>query len=640
MGRLFSEFKIGSMSLRNRTLMAPMTLGYDSEDGAPNENESAYWLARAKGGVGCIITDATSVDPNIPYLGNTLCFRNEEVIEKHKEFVNEIHKTGCKVIPQITHPGPESVCCFYGIAPLASSEYLNSFHHKTRALNKEEIPAIIAQYANASYQAKMAGYDGIELHCAHAYMLLGSFLSPLRNKRTDEYGGSLMNRARLLIEVLDAIKEKCGKEFPIILRCSGSERLEGGNTVEDMRELVPVLIQHGVDAFEISGGVQYEMPNKIIPCHGEPEGVNVPEALSIKEVSSVPVIVVGKINQPEMIRDLIDGEKLDGVVLGRALLADADFVNKMQHGADDEIALCASCALGCVGLQAKRLPASCVINPFAGKETQWSIIPTTEKKKVAVVGGGVAGMAFARIAAIRGFDVTIFEKSSKLGGQMNLAVIPLHKEELSRWVTYLSNELKRLDVNVVYQHKAEVKELSSADFDTIVVATGSTPIALSKGESVYTAHEVLAKEELAIGSNVLIVGGGMVGMEMAETLAARKQDALEMTMIEMAEQIGIGIPDADLWPTKARLAQLKLNILTETKLLTIDGNEAVVEMKGEEKNLGVFDTVIYAVGSKPDNTLYEELKECGKEVYLIGDADKAAQALDAIEAGVRTALNL
>ena len=293
MAKLFSEFTIGSMTMKNRTFMAPMSLGYGNPGGVPGEEQQAYWLARAKGGVGCIITDATSVDPNTPYLGNTLCFRDEESIAGYKAFTDKIHAYGAKIIPQITHPGPESISSFFGVTPVSSSGYKNSMRQDTRALEIEELPPIIEQYANASFQAKQAGFDGIELHCAHGYMLLGSFLSPLRNTRTDEYGGSLMNRARLLLEVVDAIKAKCGKEFPIILRMSGSEKVPGGNTVEDMMELVPVLIEHGIDAFEISGGSQYEVPHKIMPSHGEEAGANVEEAVRIKSVSTVPVILVG-----------------------------------------------------------------------------------------------------------------------------------------------------------------------------------------------------------------------------------------------------------------------------------------------------------------------------------------------------------
>ena len=246
MKTMFTPLQIAGMEVKNRTFMAPMSLGYESQDGTVNEKMEAYWLRRAEGGVGCIIVDATSVDPSVPYLGNTLCFRSEESIQKYKHFTDKVHQYGCKIIPQITHPGPESVSAFYGVAPVASSVYPNSMGQMTRELAIEELPGIVDLYVKASLDAQRAGFDGIELHCAHAYMLLGSFLSPLRNKRTDAYGGSLLNRARLLFEVIDGIKEACGKDFPIILRMSGSEKDPQGNTLEDMKRLIPYLEKHGV----------------------------------------------------------------------------------------------------------------------------------------------------------------------------------------------------------------------------------------------------------------------------------------------------------------------------------------------------------------------------------------------------------
>ncbi|MEG0688302.1 MAG: NADH:flavin oxidoreductase, partial [Hungatella sp.] len=408
--KLFDPLQIGSMKIKNSTFMAPMSLGYESKDGTVNDIMQEYWLARAKGGVGCIIVDALSVDPNVPYLGNTLCFRTEESLDSYRHFTDRIHEYGTKIIPQITHPGPESISAFYGIAPIASSTYINSMGQKTRALETCELPGIISLYAQAAKNAQLAGFDGIELHCAHAYMLLGSFLSPMRNKRTDRYGGSLDNRARLLLEVIDAIKATCGAEFPIVLRMCGSERSDQGNTLADMKYLVPKLIAHGIDALEISGGTQYEQCNKIIPCHGEIQGTNVAEAEAIKKISSVPVIVVGKITEPEYAMYLVDSGKVDGVVIGRALLSDPQFVNKIAQDKLLEIAPCAACGIGCIGEQTKRRPASCVINPALGREKELLLIPAKEKKHVVVIGGGIGGMASARAFALCGHSVTLMER--------------------------------------------------------------------------------------------------------------------------------------------------------------------------------------------------------------------------------------
>lgn len=640
MTTLFEPLKIGSMEIKNRTFMAPMSLGYESQDGTINETLEAYFLRRAEGGVGCIITDALSVDPATPYLGNTLCFRSEESILKYKEFTDKVHAYGTKVIPQITHPGPESISSFFGVTPVASSAYVNSLGQSVRALTLEEISGIIEKYALASYQAKMAGFDGIELHCAHGYMLLGSFLSPMRNKRTDMYGGSLDNRARLLFEVIDAIKEKCGKDFPIILRISGSEKNPQGNTVDDIIYLVPKLIEHGIDAFEISGGTQYEKPNKIIPCHGEVEGLNIPEAKKIKKVSSVPVIVVGKNNDPRRAMNYIEKGLVDGVVFGRALIADPDFVNKAEEGKYDEIAPCCACVVGCVGEQTKRRPASCVINPFVGKEAHMKIEPAEHPKKVAVIGGGIGGMACARILKMRGHDVTVYEKENQPGGQMNLACVPPHKQELSKWIVYLNNELNRLDVKVVLNKEISEADIENLGADEIVLATGAKPFVPNiegVDENPITAHDILKNKTNILGGNVLVVGGGMVGMEVCETLHHRAMGPLNVTMIEMSDTIGAGLAVNNLKPEMIRLRENNVKMMTNCKLVKIDTEGVHVEHYGQSEILRGITHVVYACGVKPVNNL---VKEYNIPLHSIGDCLNPVQALEAVKQGVEVALEI
>lgn len=633
MTTLFDELQIGSMILKNRTFMAPMSLGYGDQTGIPTLQEQAYWLERAKGEVGCIITDATSVDHNTPYLGNTLCFRSEESIVEYKKFTDKIHEYGTKIIPQITHPGPESISSFFGVTPISSSGYLNSMYQKTRELKVEEIPNIISMYANTSYQAKQAGFDGIELHCAHGYMLLGSFLSPLKNKRTDEYGGDLMHRARLLFEVIEAIKSKCGAEFPIILRMSGSEKIAGGNTVENMLQLIPELEKRGVDAFEISGGSQYELPNKIMPSHGEECATNLKEALRIKEISHIPVLLVGKINEAKLARSLVEEEKVDGIVLGRALLADADFVKKVKEGKDCQIAPCTGCLAGCVGQQTKRLCGTCVINPFCGHEIEMKIEPSTSNKKIMVIGGGIGGLSAARMCALRGLDVEIFEKSNVLGGQINLASKIAPKKEMHKWIEYLENECQRLHIPVHLNHEVKVDDVNS--FDVVLVCNGSIP--KKPNENAYTAHDILG-DKVDVHGNVLVVGGGMVGVEASEYICEKHPDA-HVTILEMKKNIDDGESPANLVSTMTRIQTLPITALTETKLVSVEDG-VVVEKAGETQNLGKFDFIIYATGSKPDSSLYEAIREIGKETYLFGDASSVAQALEAVRDGVNIALKL
>ena len=558
-------------------------------------------------------------------------FGMKKVSKNYKSFTDKVHSYGCKIIPQITHPGPESISAFFGVAPVASSSYPNSMGQMTRELTKEELPGIVALYAKASKNAKEAGFDGIELHCAHAYMLLGSFLSPLRNKRTDEYGGSLLNRARLLFEVLDAIKETCGEDFPIVLRMSGSERDPQGNTLEDMKRLIPYLEKHGVDCFEISGGTQYERCNKIIPCHGEEEFTNLKEARAIKAITAKPVITVGKILDAQLAEDVIETNEVDGVVLGRALLADPDFVEKAEEKRYDEIAPCAGCGVGCVGEQTKRRPASCVINPLAGRETEFEEKPADPKRMFWSSERESADLPQQEFLQNADIMWSYLRKSKKAGGQLNLACRAPFKQEISKWIVYLLQECDRYGAEIRYEIEVNADVIKAENPDIVILATGAEPIVLpvEGKETMIQANDVLSGKVPILGGNAAIIGGGMVGIETAEYVLHHSRGAARAALIEMTDSIGQGMVPNNLVPTMARLRQENVQMITgaESKRLMRE-QLSQIPKKGEMKYPG-FTHVICAVGSKAWNPLYEEIKDT-YETYVIGDAKEVAQALEAV----------
>ncbi|MEG0376941.1 MAG: FAD-dependent oxidoreductase, partial [Eubacterium sp.] len=432
--------------------------------------------------------------------------------------------------------------------------------------------------------------------------------------------------------------------FPIILRISGSERSDQGNTLEDMKNLVPELTAHGIDAFEISGGTQYEQCNKIIPCHGEHQGLNVKEAKAIKKIASVPVIVVGKITDPDYAMQLVDNGLIDGVVLGRALLSDPDFVHKAEAGAFDSIAPCAACGIGCVGEQTKRRPASCVINPALGREKELVLRKTEKPKKAVVVGGGIGGMAAARALGLCGHQVTLFEQSDRLGGQMNVACIPPHKQEVSRWIIYLKKELEACGVSVHLNTEATAETLKAMAPELLIIASGAKeivpPIKGVEKETAITAQMVLKNDTVIAGGNILVVGGGMVGCEVAETLIHQKRGPMAVTIIEMADEIGEGMVPNNKEPMLRRLKSLGVGLETGTKLEAVEGTDVTVNQRGEVKTLKGFTHIIYACGSKAENNLYTALEKTFPKVVCIGDANGPRQALEAVREGFEAAMTL
>jgi NAD(H)-dependent 7beta-hydroxy-3-oxo-delta4-cholenoic acid oxidoreductase len=472
-------------------------------------------------------------------------------------------------------------------------------------------------------------------------MLAGSFLSPLRNKRIDDYGGTIDGRLRFVIEVLESIKRRAGHDLPVIIRISGDEYVEGGRDLGETLYMAPKLVEAGVDAFEISGGVQPEIAWRIIPPMGSTLGLNISAAAAVKQVVDVPVMVVGRINNPRIAEDVIRKGYADMTVIGRALLADPELPNKAAEGRFDDIAPCTACSLGCVGAQMKLQPMTCTINPTLGREKEMALVATNKPKKVLVVGGGPGGLEAARVAALRGHDVTLCEKEGKLGGQLNLAAMAPMKQEITLWVQYLARQAKKAGVEVMLNTEVTPELIQGRKPDAVILATGGEcyipPIPGVDKARVVHSCDVFQRKVAPMRANVLIVGGGSVGCEVADALAGFGDNPLDVenrvTVIEMLAGLAQDeVPAAQMLLHK-RLREKGVTTLTDATVKEITDDGAVIERNGREETITGMDHIILACGTKAVENLSDKIRHLVPEFYIIGDAKQPRRALEAIAEG-------
>jgi NAD(H)-dependent 7beta-hydroxy-3-oxo-delta4-cholenoic acid oxidoreductase len=649
--KIFQPIKIGGRTFKNRIMMAPMTLSIESFDGTVSPELQQHYIERAEGGVAICEMDAVTVDQGFLYKGPTTCLDDDEFIAPFKAFTDKLHAAGGALFPQVTHPGPESIIGYFGQNPPGPSVYINDNGHFTREMDVDEIHTVIKQYGSACRRAKEAGCDGIALHCAHAYMMPGAFLSPLRNFRCDEYGGSIDNRARFVCEVIDEIRANVGKDFPIIMRISGSERYPGGNTLDDMLYIVPKIVAHGVDAIEVSGGTQFEAPWTIIPSHGEPRGVNVKEAAALKEVLDVPVYVVGKIENLRYANELVERGLVDGVTLGRPFLADPDIVNKSYEGKFDDIAPCASCCGGCVTRNQDDQIAKCNINPRMCRETVYPKNPekAAKSKKVLVIGGGPGGLMAAKTAAERGHSVTLWEKQHHLGGQVNFAARAPGKQDDMKWIQYLNVQCGKLGAKIELDKEATVEAVKEFAPDAVIIATGATPFVPNipgvKDHEIVTAQDFLGGKHIITDGRVCILGGGIVALETAEVVQQFHRyylhDDLYMDIVEMLPILALDLCANNREPMMRRLKAAGAKMHPRTKVLEYRGDTVLVENeKGEQELLGPFDHVLFSMGTRAYNPFGEELAKFVPEVKIVGDAKEARRVVNATREGFDAAMEL
>jgi 2,4-dienoyl-CoA reductase-like NADH-dependent reductase (Old Yellow Enzyme family)/thioredoxin reductase len=641
--QLFRPIRIGTMEVRNRIVMPPMTVGFGAPDGIVTERYRDYYEARAEGGAGLIITEPASVNADRKYGLSPLGLYDDAQIESWSELAKVMHSHGAKLGAQLMDPGPESMQILSGRQPVGPSPVVGRGHFRSlpRELTVGEIESVVDDFAEAVRRARDAGLDAIEIHAAHGYAMVGSFLSPFFNKRTDSYGGSLEGRLKFLLDILEATRARVGRDFPIIVRVSGDERRPGGRSVQETQFLARILEEAGVDAFEVSGGTIPTVFWAVIPPSGTPLALNAPFAEAIKQVVDVPVICVGRINTPRIAEFVLETGRADLVSMGRALNADPELPRKAAEGRFEDIAPCVGCCEGCIGTVMTGKPAGCIVNTAAGREREMAIVPTEAPKRVLVAGGGPAGLEVARVAALRGHEVTLCEKGAKLGGQVNLASVAPFKQEISQVIKYLSHQAEKAGVTVQLGTEVTPELVDELKPDVVIVATGASP-ARPKGipgidkESVITAWDVLGGRAAGDAKSAVIIGGGLSGCETADFMADTSDnlaaEATDVTILEMLDDIAMDGVAGPRFLLLERLRAKRVRTLTKTEVKEILDDGVIFVRNGQEESIRGVQYVVLAMGAMPRDDLSVEIKDKVAEVHVIGDAKEPRRVMEATAA--------
>lgn len=637
---LFSTINIGPVKLKNRLVMPPMTTNFAAANGAVTDQMRAYYARRARGGVALIIVEASYIKAGSRHAFlNAAGIYEDNLISGYRSLTDSIHSYGAKVFLQLLHAGPATSTYIAGAKPVAPSPIGLPEYEIPRELTVAEIEEVVDCFVEATRRAKDAGFDGVELHGAHDY-LLARFMSPAFNKRNDEYGNTVYGRTKIVIDIIKQAKERVGSDFPITVRFNGEEIIPGGLRLTESVMIAKIMQNAGAAALHISSGLRPDLYPADI------EAPLVPLAGTIKKEVNIPVIAVGRILHPSLAEEIIHSGKADMISMGRALLADPDLPKKAAKGQLDDLrecVLCRSCQRTDV-----RPQVNCLVNFELGREnvTKFKITKARRRKKVLIIGGGPGGMEAARVAALRGHDVTLYEREQQLGGQLKLASIAPTKERLNLLINYLSRQVEKLGVNVklgvaltpelVVEHKPEV----------VIIATGSVPkqinfpIVESMNESpnLVTARDVLASKAY-VGKYVLIVGAGATGAEVAETLARQGKG---VTLIDELPRVAEDMEEVKRRLLISRMAEENILTYTSTRVKRIIGKQVILSrdvptfdarVSLREQVLDGIDSIVLAVGSLPDNSIASAIKNMIPEVYVIGDAAEPRSALEAIHEG-------
>jgi 2,4-dienoyl-CoA reductase-like NADH-dependent reductase (Old Yellow Enzyme family)/thioredoxin reductase len=636
--KIFIPGNIGKMELKNRLVVPAMATMYANKDGTISERLIDYHENKAKGGWGLIITEDQRISeeaggfPNLPGLWD------DSQIESQKIMTKAVHKYGTKIAAQIYHAGRQTTKAVSGKQPVAPSPLPDPMNGEVpKELSVEEIKKLVQMYADAAFRAKKAGYDAVEIHGAHGY-LISTFLSPFSNKRTDDYGGNLIKRSKFAFEIVKAIKEKTGEDYPIIFRISADELVYGGLTIEDTRIIAQKLEEAGIDAIHVSIGVSASQQYTIAPAHVR-HGWIADCAAQIKSVVNIPVITVNRINHPDIAETILKSGQADFVAMGRASLADPELPNKTKEGKIDNINICIGCLQRCIGNLIKGIPIGCLVNPTCGREKELTITEAPSKKKVLIAGGGIAGMEAAITSAKRGHEVHIYEKNDRLGGQWLLAAMPPGKEEHNQLIIWQKQQIEKLPINIKLNTAVDNEIIQEIKPDTLIIATGSEQVPVnipgSENKNVFYTNDVL-EGHVNIGKNVIVIGGGLGGPQTAEHLAVHGH---RVTLITKMPKIAPRLEPGNRFFLIKLLKNYNVNILTNTDIHEITSDGAIITTEESINILKGYDSIIISSRLKPVK-LQKIITEQVKEVITIGDAEEVGDGADAVIAGYETGIKL
>ena len=634
---LFQPIRIRGMELKNRIVMAPMVTNYAATDGAVTQRLIDYLVARAWGGVGLIEAEASYVRQDGRGFHNELGIHNDGLIPGLRQLTSLVHEGKAKIAIQIFHAGRQTSSTITGVQPVAPSQLADpSSQEVPRELSVAEIQEIEDAFVQAARRAREAGFDAVEVHGAHGY-LIGEFLSPFSNRRTDEYGGTLEGRTRFAAEIVRKIRQVVGDDYPILFRISADEYVPGGLDLPQSKAIAAILERAGVDAFSVSAG-NYASPGLItVPPMELPPGLFVPLARGIKEVVSVPVMAVGRLHDPTIANQVLAEGQADLVGLGRALLTDAGWAEKAQRGEIEEIRPCISCNQACIDYLLHQQAISCLVNPECGREREFAITPVQEPKRLVVVGGGPAGLEATRVLAARGHNVTLFEEHPRLGGEFAVAAQGPRKEELSDSLRWLIRQVRKSKAEVRLGQRATADQVLELRPDAVIIATGGHPIVpefagLSR-ERALLARDVLMGHVVP-GPRVLIAGGGSTGVITAEFLSLMNK---HITVLEMTDQVAADMDPGRRYFVLDDLAERDVGIMTNATIRDVTDGQARIMHDGHEEVIGPFDDVVLALGYQPNVELARELEGRVPAVYTVGDAVRPRTAVEAIREGAQTA---